>query len=135
VKGAAHPFFLGGALESIQSLWPWLVYSILALLTVAGMLGCSYVLGQRHSGPDRDTPYESGMNPTGSARLRFRVNFYVVALLFIVFDVASVFIVTWAISVRALGWAGLVEMAIFIGVIGVALLYFWRIGALGSVQQ
>jgi NADH-quinone oxidoreductase subunit A len=96
----------------------------------ASMLGLSYVLGQRHNEPSTGIPYESGMTPTGSARIRFPTDFYLIALFFIVFDVESVFIVTWAIGAKALGWAGFVSIAIFIGILIVALLYLWRVGAL-----
>lgn len=118
------------ALETTPTLWPSLVYFIVVMLTVAGMLGVSYVLGQRHSEIDTGIPYESGITPTGSARLRFPVNFYLVAMLFIVFDVESVFIISWAIGMKALGWPGFVEIAIFIGILGVALFYLCQVGAL-----
>lgn len=111
-------------------LWPWLVYTLLVLLMAVSMLGLSYVLGQRHNEPSTGIPYESGMTPTGSARVRFPTDFYLVALFFIIFDVASVFIVTWAIRAKVLGWTGLVSAAIFIGILFVALIYLWRVGAL-----
>ena len=117
-------------METTPSLWPWLVYSILVVLTVLGMLSISFVLGQRHNEIDTGTPYESGITPTSSARLRLPVNFYLIALLFIIFDLESVFIIAWALVAKTLGWAGFVGIAIFIGILGIALLYLWRVGAL-----
>jgi NADH-quinone oxidoreductase subunit A len=117
-------------LDNAQPLWPWLVYAILVVFMAATMLGLSYVLGQRHNEPSTGIPYESGMTPTGSARVRFPTDFYLIALFFIVFDVESVFIVTWAIGAKVLGWTGFVSAAIFIGILFVALLYLWRVGAL-----
>jgi NADH-quinone oxidoreductase subunit A len=117
-------------LDTAYPLWPWAVYAILVLLMAASMLGLSYVLGQRHNEPSTGIPYESGITPTGSARLRFPLDFYLVALFFIIFDVESVFIITWAIRAKVLGWTGFVSTAIFIGILLVTLLYLWRVGAL-----
>ena len=94
------------------------------------MLAISYVLGQRHNDAHTGMPYESGIVPTGSARLRFPVNFYIVAILFIVFDLEAVFIIAWAVGAKALGWAGFEEIALFIGILSTALLYVWRTGVL-----
>jgi NADH-quinone oxidoreductase subunit A len=120
---------MGGFVEAAHPLWPWVVYGILVLLTVSGMLATSFVLGQRHSDAGTNTPYESGILPTGSARIRFPINFYVLATLFIIFDVESIFIIAWGIAAKPLGWTGLIEIAVFIGVLGIALLYLWRMHA------
>lgn len=117
-------------------LWPLVVYGIAVLFLVAGMIGTSYLLGQRHSGRDTGQPYESGSPPTGSARIRFSIDFYLLAMFFVVFDVESVFLFAWAIAWRELGWAGYIEVLVFIGVLLAALLYLWRLGALdwGTVR-
>ena len=70
------------------------------------------------------------MPPVGSARLRLSAQFYLVAMFFVVFDLESVFLFAWAVSFRQAGWAGYVEMAIFVAVLAVALVYLWRMGAL-----
>ncbi len=111
-------------------LWPLLVYALAVLVIVAGMLVISYVLGQKHNERATGIPYESGMLPTGSARLRFNVKYYLVAMFFVIFDLETVFIVAWAIAFRELGWAGYVEILIFIGVLLAGLVYLWRLGAL-----
>ena len=75
-------------------------------------------------------PYESGMDPLGSTRERFSVKFYVVAILFIVFDVETVFLLPWAVSLRPLGWGGFASAMIFVFILTVGLIYEWKKGAL-----
>ena len=111
-------------------LWPLLLYSAAVLVLVAGMLGLSYVLGERHREKATGKPYESGIPPTGSARLRFDVKFYLIAMFFVVFDLEAAFLFAWAIAFRELGWLGYVEVVVFVGVLLVALIYLWRVGAL-----
>ncbi|HEU4982104.1 MAG TPA: NADH-quinone oxidoreductase subunit A [Acidobacteriaceae bacterium] len=110
--------------------WPLAAYFGLVLLVVASMLGVSYVLGQRHSQPATGTVYESGIVPEGSAHVRLSIKFYVVAMLFVVFDLEAVFIFLWAVAGRELGWSGYWEALIFIGVLAATLAYVWRMGAL-----
>ncbi|MEN6335424.1 MAG: NADH-quinone oxidoreductase subunit A [Phycisphaerales bacterium] len=119
-----------------DTLWPLAVYGIAVLFLVAGMIVTSYVLGQRHSGRDTGQPYESGSPPTGSARVRFSIDFYLLAMFFVIFDVESVFLFTWAIAWRELGWPGYIEVVVFIGILLAALVYLWRLGALdwGTVR-
>jgi NADH-quinone oxidoreductase subunit A len=118
------------AAASAGPLWPLAVYFGAVLLLVGAMLGLSYLLGQRHREQATNQPYESGIVSTGSARLRFPADFYLVAMFFVVFDLESVFVFAWAICLRDLGWAGYAEVAVFIGVLGAALAYLWRVGAL-----
>lgn len=110
--------------------WPFLVYAIAVLFLVSAMLTASYFLGQRHMEHATDEPYESGVLETGSARVRLPINFYIVALLFVIFDIEAIFIIAWAISVKSLGWGAYVAILIFIGVLISLLIYEWRIGAL-----
>jgi len=120
-------------MESVMDaplLWPWVVYCAAVIIVVAGMLLTSYVLGERHSGRAAGEPYESGIVPTGSARLRLSVKFYLVAVFFVIFDLESVFIFAWAVCVRQAGWAGYVEILVFIAVLAAVLAYLWREGAL-----
>ncbi len=111
-------------------LWPLLAYFGAALLVVGSMIGLSWLLGQRHHEPATGQPYESGIKSTGSARLRFGARFYLFAMFFLIFDLESVFIFAWAVAAREAGWAGYIEVLIFIAILGVALLYLWRLGAL-----
>jgi NADH-quinone oxidoreductase subunit A len=75
-------------------------------------------------------PYESGILPTGSARLRIDVKYYLVAMFFVIFDLETVFLFAWAVAFRELGWAGYIEALVFIVVLVVALVYLWKVGAL-----
>lgn len=110
--------------------WPLGLYAALVVGLACAMLAVSHVLGQRHREPGTDRPYESGVAPTGGARLRFSVGFYVVAVAFVVFDLEVVFLFAWAVAASELAWAGYVEAMIFIGTLGCALLYLWRRHAL-----
>jgi NADH-quinone oxidoreductase subunit A len=103
---------------------------VAVILIVTGMLAVSYVLGQRHQDPATGAPYESGILSQGSAQVRLSAKFYLVAMLFVIFDLEGVFIFLWAVAGRELGWAGYCEVLVFIGVLGAALAYLWRVGAL-----
>jgi len=94
------------------------------------MIGFSYVLGGRHRERATHQPFESGVIPTGSARLRFDVRFYLIAAFFVIFDLEALFIFAWALDVRQLGLPGYIAMVVFIGILMAALIYLWRIGAL-----
>jgi NADH-quinone oxidoreductase subunit A len=111
-------------------IWPLLTYFVLVVVLVAAVLFVSYLLGQRHSEPATGEPYEGGIVSEGSARVRFSVRYYLVAMFFVVFDLEAVFLYAWAGAVRELGWAGYCEVVLFIGVLAAALIYLWRVGAL-----
>jgi len=117
-------------------LWPLVVYAVAVLSLAAAIVVVSYLLGQHHREQATGQVYESGFPPTGSARLRFSIDFYLVAMFFVVFDVESIFIFAWAIAWRELGWAGYIEVLVFIGILLAALVYLWRLGALdwGTVR-
>ncbi len=108
---------------------------ILVIIALGVGLGTLLTLASMYLGPHRPTtakllPYESGIIPTTSARQRFPVKFYLMAMMFIVFDIEAVFMYPWAVQLRQLGRFGLVEMFTFIAVLFVGLLYIWRKGAL-----
>jgi len=111
-------------------LWPLVAYFGGVLLVVTSMLGISYVLGQRHQERATGEPYEGGMLPTGSARLRVAAPFYLIAMFFLLFDVEAVYLFAWAVAAREAGWPGYFEALIFVGVLAGALIYLWRMGAL-----
>jgi len=110
--------------------WPLAVYLGAVVVLIASMIGVSYLLGQRHSERLTGEPYESGIVPTGSARVRFDVKFYLVAMFFVIFDLEAVFIYAWAVSIRETRWAGYLEVLIFIGILMAGLVYLWRMRAL-----
>ncbi|MBF0559763.1 MAG: NADH-quinone oxidoreductase subunit A [Nitrospirae bacterium] len=101
------------------------------------MLGVSFVLGQRHKERLTGQPYESGIAPTGTARVRFDIKFYLIAMFFVIFDLEAVFIYAWAVSIRETGWAGYAEILIFIFILMAGLVYLWRMGALdwGKIER
>ena len=111
-------------------LWPFAVYLAAVAVVVGGMVGISYFLGQRHKDPDTDVPYESGVSSTGTARLRFGVQFYLNAVFFVVFDLEAAFIFAWAVAFRELGWPGYVALIVFVTFLIVGLAYLWRVGGL-----
>lgn len=111
-------------------IWPLLLFAAAALGLIVLMLGMSAMLGGRHSERLGNQPYESGIKPTGSARIRFSAKFYLVAIIFVLFDLEVVFIFSWAIAAPALGWAGYFAFLFFLGVLTLGLIYEWRIGAL-----
>ena len=111
-------------------IWPLIAYLAVVMFIVASMLGISYVLGQRHSEPATGSPFESGIVSQGSVHVFISVKFYLVAALFVVFDLESVFLFLWAVAGRDLGWSGYLEMLIFALVLLAALAYLWRTGAL-----
>lgn len=118
------------AVEHSVILWPLLLYAVAVIAIVGGMIGLSYLLGERHKAPETDDPFESGIETTGFARLRFSVHFYLVAMFFVIFDLEAAVIVAWAVAFKELGWPGYIAIAVFIGVLAAVLVYEWRIGAL-----
>lgn len=116
--------------EHSTPLWPLLIYGLTVLCLVGAMLGLSYILGQRHKERATHEPYEGGILSTGSARIRFSSQFYLVAMLFVIFDVETIFLFSWAIAFRELGWYGYAGMIVFLILLVVVLIYEWRAGAL-----
>lgn len=117
-------------LEQTIYFWPFLVYSAAALVIVTVMIGLSYFLGERHKEKATDEPFESGIPPTGEARMRFSSHFYLIAMFFVIFDLDAAFILVWAVSFRELGLAGYLGVLVFILVFVVVLIYELGIGAL-----
>ncbi|WP_041354867.1 NADH-quinone oxidoreductase subunit A [Nitrosococcus halophilus] len=115
--------------------WPFVLYAGIVLALVAGILGLSYILGQRHGEKATGEPFESGIVPVDFARLRFSAKFYLVAVLFVIFDMEAVFIFAWAVAFRETGWIGYGGALTFIAILVVALIYEWRVGALDWQPQ
>jgi len=110
--------------------WPFLLFVALILLVVGGLMGLSYVLGGRHSARWKDEPYESGIEPSRLPSGGISVEFFRVAVFFVIFDVEAVFLFAWAVTLRESGWRGFVEMTVFIGLLVAALVYLWGSGSL-----
>lgn len=112
------------------ALWPFVVYFGAVLLLVATMLGLSWLLGQRRANQATNVPFESGVVSVGSPQIHLSVEFYLVAIFFVIFDLETVFIFAWAVAFFELGWKGFVAVGIFIAILGVALIYELSTGAL-----
>lgn len=84
--------------------------------------------------PIKSIPYESGMPPIGEAQQRYTIRYYVIAMLFVVFDIEAVFFYPWAVAFNTIGWYGFLEMMLFIALLLVAYVYAWRKGALDWVS-
>ena len=115
--------------------WPFIVFAIISVLLVGSMILLSHFLGERHNEKTTDDPYESGIIPTGNARLRFSSHFYLIAMFFVIFDLEAAFIMAWAVSFRELGIPGYMGMLVFVGILMVVLVYELRIGALDFGPQ
>ena len=118
------------AVSDITPIWPFLAYGAIVVILISIILGLSYVLGQRHKDRATGEAYESGIISTGSARLRFPSQFYLVAMLFVIFDVETVFMFPWAVIFNKLLLFGLIEMLVFIFILVVGYYYAWQKGAL-----
>jgi NADH-quinone oxidoreductase subunit A len=110
--------------------WPFLLFIGLVLLVVIGLMGLSYILGGRRPARWKGEPFESGIGPTPRPPGGISVEFYRVAVFFVIFDVEAVFLFAWAVTLRESGWRGFVEMAVFVGLLVAALAYLWGSGSL-----
>jgi NADH-quinone oxidoreductase subunit A len=109
---------------------PIAILVILATLLAALVVALGHLFGPRHPTQRKSLPYESGMTPFGPGTRRMPVRFYMVAVLFILFDIEVVFFLPWAIVFRQLGLFGLIEMLIFVLILVVGYIYAWKKGAL-----
>jgi len=109
---------------------PILMMLIVATGFAVATLAASHFLGRRVNDPAKLSPYECGVTPVGTARERFHTRFYLVAMLFIVFDIETVFIYPWAVVFKQLAVFGLIEMGVFIAILLAGLVYVWGKGAL-----
>ena len=113
-----------------ETYFPVLVQIAIAVVVAGALVALSYLIGKRVKDRVKDTPYECGIAPTGSARERFSVKFYLVGIVFILFDIEAVFLYPWAVVYRELKMFAFVEMFLFVVLILVGFFYVWRKGAL-----
>ena len=113
-----HPYF------------PLLVIFGIAAVVVLALLVVASKIGPKSPNPAKADPFESGNPPKGDARIRFSVRFYLIAMLFLIFDLEVVFLYPWAIYFRELGIFGLVQMGIFLVILTIGYIYVWKKGAL-----
>jgi NADH-quinone oxidoreductase subunit A len=109
---------------------PLAVYALIVVATGAATVTLSHLVGPRRKRRGKADIYECGVPLLDAAHGRFNVRFYLVAIFFILFDIETVFLIPWAMVHKSLGLPGLVEMALFVGVLGAGLAYVWKRGAL-----
>ena len=113
---------------------PVLIHFLVVVAVTAAILGLSAWVGVKRPSRVKLSPYECGMPPVGNARERFSVSFYLVAMLFILFDVEAVFFYPWAVIFKSLKWFGFLEMLLYIAILLAGYVYIWKKGALDWKQ-
>jgi len=107
---------------------------LILMIIVVGFAGVTILLsaflGPRRKTKSKLMPYECGIDPVGTARARYSIKFYIIAMIFILFDIEAIFLYPWAVIYRKLGLFGLVEMGVFIVILLVGFIYVWSKGAL-----
>jgi NADH-quinone oxidoreductase subunit A len=113
-----------------ETYFPVLVQILIALAVAGGMIGASAIIGRKVRDRVKDSPYESGMTPVGDARERFSVKFYLVGMVFILFDIEAIFLYPWAVVYRELKMFAFTEMLLFIALVLCGFFYIWKKGVL-----
>lgn len=116
--------------ELLINYLPILVFIVIACVMAVAMIGLSFVVGKQKPDPDKNAAYECGFDAFDDARSRFDVRFYLVAILFIIFDLEIAFLFPWAITLGDIGLFGFWSMMVFLGVLTVGFIYEWNKGAL-----
>jgi len=106
-----------------------LIVAALSALVATGMVLANRFLGPKRPNPNKAKPFECGVDPIALPAGRLPIHFYVMAMLFVVFDVELVFLFPWAVVLKELGWFGLLEMALFLGIVVAGFFYAWKKGA------
>jgi NADH-quinone oxidoreductase subunit A len=114
----------------LQEYLPILIFLGLAFVIVCAMVGGSYLIARQNPNSEKLSPFECGFAPFDDARGQFDVRFYLVAILFIIFDLEVAFLFPWAVALRDIGVVGFWSMMLFLGVLTVGFIYEWRKGAL-----
>lgn len=117
-------------MQPLPEYFSLVVYTIATILMIGGLLLAAWWLGVKKTNPMKEIPYESGMIPTGSARVPLFIPFYLLAIFFIVFDVETAFIFTWAVVWDQLGMGGLLHISFFIIALLLGLIWIWLRGGL-----
>jgi NADH-quinone oxidoreductase subunit A len=112
------------------AVWPAAVFAALVFALTGAIFLLTHLLGERHGDLGTGDRYESGVEPASPLPQRLSIEFYQLAIFFVVFDIEAVFIVSWAVAARRLGWPGYLEVLVFVLLLLAGLLYLWREGAL-----
>src|ERR1700689_528409 len=113
-----------------QTWFPVLLQAVLAMVIAAALVTLTFVIGHRLKNKVKDMPYECGISPTGDAQHRFSVKFYLVAMIFILFDIEAIFLYPWAVVFKRLKMFGFLEMLTFVILILAGFFFIWKKGVL-----
>jgi NADH-quinone oxidoreductase subunit A len=119
-------------------MWDWFLILLLMVLAAgfaAGSLALSRILGPHNPTPEKSAPYECGMPPVGNARERQSIRFYLIAMIFLLFDIEVAFLYPWTMALRSLGWSGYLQIVLFTLVLAAGYVYIWKKGALDWSHQ
>ena len=114
----------------LQSYLPIVIFIGVALVIGLALLVAPFIVAYKQPDAEKLSAYECGFNAFDDARMKFDVRFYLVAILFIIFDLEVAFLFPWAVAFKSIGWPGLISVMIFLGVLTVGFIYEWRKGAL-----
>ena len=114
----------------LQNYLPILVFIGVGLIVAVVMIGLGFVLGTRRPDSEKLSPYECGFEAFEDSRMKFDVRFYLVAILFIIFDLEIAFLFPWAVALDGIGLVGYIAMAVFLGILVIGFVYEWKKGAL-----
>ncbi|MBF0454743.1 MAG: NADH-quinone oxidoreductase subunit A [Magnetococcales bacterium] len=114
----------------LENYFPVLVFLGVGLAMAFGMMGASYLLGPKNPYDDKRSQYECGFEPFNRVRMQFDIRFYLLAILFIIFDIEAAFLFPWAVAFTEIGIIGFIEMVLFLFVLLVGYAYAWKKGAL-----
>lgn len=114
----------------LESYLPLVVFIGVAIVIGLGLLAAPFVVAYKNPDPEKLSAYECGFNAFDDARMRFDIRFYLVAILFIIFDLEVAFLFPWAVSFGSLGWFGFWSMILFLTVLTIGFVYEWKKGAL-----
>ncbi|MBV6431490.1 MAG: NAD(P)H-quinone oxidoreductase subunit 3, chloroplastic [Bryobacteraceae bacterium] len=118
-----------------ESYFPILLQAMLGCVVAAALVGLAFLLGKRVKNKVKDTPYECGVIPVGTAKERFSVKFYLVAMVFILFDIEAIFLYPWVVVYRDLKMFAFIEMVVFIALILCGFFYIWKKGVLSWAEE
>ena len=116
--------------EFLKDYFSIILFLIIALILSCGFILLNYIFSPKNPDPEKLSPYECGFEPFADSRMEFDVRFYLVAILFIIFDLEIAFLFPWAITLGEIGLYGFISMMIFLGILTIGFIYEWKKGAL-----
>jgi len=114
----------------LENYLPILIFLVIGILVGGGALAAGFVLGEHRPSAEKNSPYECGFEAFSNARMKFDVRYYLVAILFIIFDLEIAFLFPWAVVLDDIGMVGYLAMLLFLGILVVGFIYEWKKGAL-----